>query len=66
MNGPRVIEVVHNGKAFAETEWTREWERSMRNRYWIEWRGLFYPRGTPPEMMNNRREITPPVRRLRA
>lgn len=58
-----VIELTRCGQ-FTETPWTREWERTMRHRYWVEHHGLFYPRGTPPTLMNNRREITPPARRL--
>lgn len=61
----RVIELNAYGRgAFPETPFTREWERTMRQENWVEHRGLFYPRGTPPELMNGRRTLTPPVRRL--
>lgn len=59
-----VIEITHHGRMFTETEWTRRWERTMRHENWVEHQGLFYPRGTPPTLMTNRRETTPPVRRL--
>lgn len=61
----RVIELNPYGRGqFTETAWTREWERTMRHRYWVEHGGLFYPRGTPRDLMTNRRDITPPARRL--
>lgn len=59
-----VIEITLQGRSFIETPWTRHWEHTLRRRNWVEHQGLFYPRGTPPLLMTNRRDITPPVRRL--
>lgn len=58
-----VIEFA-SGRAFPETAWTRQWERTLRHQNWVEHGGYFYPRGTPPALMTGRRTITPPVRRL--
>lgn len=37
--------------AFAETDWTKRWEREFRHSRWIERGGKFYPIGTRIEAM---------------
>lgn len=49
-----------SGEPVAETEWTREWERTLRHTNWIERGGKFFPIGTRPAEMNGKREALPP------